>query len=411
MDHGEIAEDFLERVCHRIFGCDFIMRSPVLHEESGDKELTDILVNLDDTLVSIQSKSMEAELEAIDEVVLGRIKKRYSNAKSQLGTTLNAHMRNSPVSGCTPLGIRINLDWDSVIKKHGIVTLHLSDALYSDPESRFQIPYAIEQYKDIVVHTFLMNDLSVMQQELFSAGDFLRYLEVREKIWRKQGNFLVANELDLLAIYKYKYDTIEAYLNGEVDFIAIEPGMWEHYNKNHRDTIDERNKRFGKSIYVEQIIRELHKSVQYIVDTQGVDYMESASGYMSIIGKLGKLTRLERTEIGETIEQKLEKTKTCTQGYFARYFPRLGIGYIFLIINSDDREMRVGFLMALAEQLSRRLECNEILGIAFDGLQMKTSCIDAALFDGDTLRNSSPTPGIGDLFGDQEFERKTEWDS
>ena len=49
--HGDRVEDAVEAVCFRLFGPDFVLRSPQLIEQSGSKELTDFLVVVDDTAI------------------------------------------------------------------------------------------------------------------------------------------------------------------------------------------------------------------------------------------------------------------------------------------------------------------------------------------------------------------------
>ncbi|MCK4504806.1 MAG: hypothetical protein KAW14_04260 [Candidatus Aegiribacteria sp.] len=411
MEHGIVAEDVLENICHRMFGCDFVLRSPVLHEPSGDKELTDVLILLDDIAISIQSKSMLINIDEINDIVLQRIKKRYIKAKYQLNQTLNAHMRESDVSGCTPLDIRIKIDWGYIKHRIGLVTLHLRDNLYNDPEARFQIPYAIEDHRGIVVHTFLLNDLAQMQNELFSAADFIRYLQIREQVWRKQSLFILGNELDFLAAYKTQYDVIEAYLNDEIQGLSIQPGLWEDYITEHQEKIEDRKKRFSKSWYIEYFIRELNTAVQHGIDTRSLSYQDSAQGYLRIIGKLGKLTRMERTEIGIMLEKKIEKTQKALFGYCLYYSKSADIAYLFLLVNDDDRERRLAFLAELGDQACRRLECKELVGIATAGAKMKSSSIDAALFDVDMIRATEPDQDVKQLFGDSEYKRINEWDS
>jgi len=280
MDHGEIAENTLEEICCNIFGCDFIMRSPQTHEASGDKELTDILVLIDDVMLIFQSKSMLAEITEINETVLGRIDKRHSSAKTQLNTTLNAGTRNANVSGCTPLGVRYELDWGYINKKIGVVTLHLNDALYCDPEARFQIPFAVEEHNGIQVHTFLLNDLMQIQDEITTAGDFMQYLELRDKMWRTDGMFSLGNELDLLAVFKIRYDAIQAYLSSEIQGLTIQPGFWEEYKSGYVKEKEARVSKLSMSKYIDYIIRDLHRAVPHCVSTQGITYQESASGYI-----------------------------------------------------------------------------------------------------------------------------------
>ena len=120
MNHGIITEDTAELICYRLFGPDLVLRSPKLVEKSGIKELTDILVIIDETILIFQSKSLLMDAGNIDSIKLKRINKRHIIAKNQINTTLNAQNRNAEVHTKTPFDVEFTVDWSYIRKKTDI---------------------------------------------------------------------------------------------------------------------------------------------------------------------------------------------------------------------------------------------------------------------------------------------------
>jgi len=240
MDHGILTEDTAELICHRLFGADLVLRSPRLIEKSGAKELTDILIIIDDTILIFQSKSLLMDIENLDNTKIARIIKRYRNAKQQINTTLNAHNRNAEVHATTPLEVEFILDWEHIRKKVAIVTINIPDTFYNNPEWRFQFPSRVENHKGIFVHTFLLADLDRAQKELTTPGDFMNYLSVREKAFI-ENRIIIGNELDFLAFYKTRYPELEAAIKDNTLNILFEPGIWEGYRSIEKERIIERD--------------------------------------------------------------------------------------------------------------------------------------------------------------------------
>src|SRR5262245_4530117 len=106
---GKHVEDAVEDLCHRLFGCDFVLRSPQLVEQSGPKELTDVLVVIDDTAIVVQSKSLAVDISDLSPKKFGRIQKRQQEATRQLNTTLNAQTRGAHVRATNSLNVAFDL--------------------------------------------------------------------------------------------------------------------------------------------------------------------------------------------------------------------------------------------------------------------------------------------------------------
>jgi hypothetical protein len=389
MNHGILTENEAELICHRIFGCDLVLRSPMLVEKSGIKELADIILIVDDTILIFQAKSLLMDVGEIDKTKLGRIAKRYLQAKKQISTTLNAHARKAEVHALTPLGVEITVDWKNIQKKIAIVTINIPDKFYNDPELRFQFPARVEKNKDIFIHTFLLADLDQAQKELTTPGDFLNYLSMREKTFN-ENRVLIGNELDFLAFYKTRYPELETALNDYNRDIWFEPGIWEGYRILEEKRIIERERRFKNSIIIDFIIRDLRRSVEYSASQYNISAQQSAWQYLIMIGKLGKLARIERAEIGDRFLTKVNKTKTSDYGYFVYMNRAFHTAYLFLLMNEPDRKRRRYFLKYLCSQACHHTHCDDLLGIVTEGAKQKGFSIDAMLVNGNKMREDIP---------------------
>jgi hypothetical protein len=122
--HGHETEDTVEHLCFRLFGADFVLRSPRLIEQSGTKELTDILLIVDDTAIVVQSKSLVIDIADLDQTRFNRIRKKQEHAKRQLNTTLNAQARNACVRATNSVGVTFDLDWTLIKRKRRSVSSH-----------------------------------------------------------------------------------------------------------------------------------------------------------------------------------------------------------------------------------------------------------------------------------------------
>jgi hypothetical protein len=410
-NHGIVNEEIIEDLCHRLFGCDFVLRSPQIIKGSSSRELTDFLILIDDTVIVIQSKSLAIDISDLDAVKFRRIQRRQEEAKRQLNATFNAHERGAIVRATSPLGLTFNVDWSFINHKIGIVTLTIPDTQYLNPEFRFQYPL-VEKHKGITIHTFIASDILQMTTEFDIPGDILRYMEIREKCFFS-GKLLIGNELDFLAMFKTRHPELERLIQtDEISMLVISPGCWESYKKDAEEAIEARNQRFKKSQVIDNLIRFLRTSVVYTSTQSGITEQQSAVQYMKLIGKLGRLSRIERTDIAEKILLKVEKTKTEEFGYFLHSSITAKTAYLFLFINEPDREFRKDMLYFLCEQachLNQLNKCNEVFGVVTSGAQQQDRAVDAILINMKEIR-STTKPDPNHLFFKPPVYTKTdEW--
>jgi hypothetical protein len=403
LDHGHMAEDTLEFICRQMFGDAFVYRSPILHEPSGKKvELTDILILAGKTLITIQSKSIDIEASKADEVELERIYNRYAKAKKQINRTLNAATRKENVLLETVTVVPFEVPWSMIETKIGIITINLKDQLYTDPEFRYQLPLKSETYKNIAVHGFLLRDLYVMLNEFDTLGGFIRYLNDRYFVLNYTIQEFV-NDLDLLAVMKTDYDSIEEIKTGKYDMISIPPGSWEAYRAEHIEDIKRRDRKRREPTIVELMIHEFSSNLDYMLVNYPGSEERAVEGMLRIIGSLALLARTQRILIERTFQEKYLSTKEHKFRYFM--FPNDEIGILFLITNETDRELRKDRLFSICCILAKSIhdkeefsEIKTIQGIVTEGIKAPGRSFDALIADCDYLIKEVGNKEIPKLF-------------
>lgn len=407
-DHGKHAEDVLENVSNRLIGPSFVLRSPQLIEEKGNREVADFLYLIDDTLVVVQSKSLEIKTEELDDVKFGRIVKRHEKALTQINSTLNAERTNGCVKACSSTGIEFEVEWPRVKRKIGIITLNIPDAAYEDPEFRFQFENLYMKHRGIDVHTFILRDYYSFPRELFTAGDFLSYLTVRAQCLSSE-KFILGNELDFLAFYKCQYDEIDSALRTPGKMICVTPGYWEGFLENHKDEIAQRDLAREEAFLVDNLILHLQSSISFMQEAHEQDQQESALNYLTTAGMIAKMLFVQRLEFAKRIKEKLDNTKHRDFSYFAFVSEEHRIGYLFLASNKDDRELRKNQLEFMGVELCHQgLDCDRILCIGTSGLSLEGHSVDCIVLDVNFVRKEIPK---SDIYLFKPFERTSsdEW--
>ena len=295
-DHGYESEDRLELICSRIFGPDVVARSPVLHESSGDKELSDFLIPFHDHLVVIQSKSIDLEASEIDEIKQGRVNRKIEKAMSQFSTALNARARQAKVAFSNQFGIETEIDWEQHSNIVGVITLNLSDQDFEDPEFRYSMPLVIEEFKGLKIHIFVLRDLWHIAEDVSTPMDFLDYAKQRE-LASASNKFRFGNELDFLAFLKSRHDWFSEVIAGthEANLMMISPGFWEDYRTNPQ-RLQGLEQNFKFSAIYDHLIDELKTSIQHSVNNYGKTNEEAVSNYFALAGALSK-TRSPRRQL------------------------------------------------------------------------------------------------------------------
>jgi hypothetical protein len=414
VDHGKISENILYKSCVRIFGEDLVFLSPNVESEVGKKlELTDVLIILDKCLITIQSKSLALNASEIDDIKMGRIVSKYEDAKRQINRTLNAYNRKQKVVLNTCFNKVLQLPWSNIKEIISIVTINLNDEEYSDSELRFQFPLKVEKHKNVDVHTFILRDFYNIISEFNTGADFYRYLHERKFLSTKIiQNY--TNELDIVALYVSQYEILKEVHEKNIDIIQIAPGIWENYRSKNKRDIEKRDKKKYAISIIEIILKELRTSIDYTIESTGIDIQDMTEKYFHLIGIFSMISRVEAVYITEIFISKLESTSTEFFRYFI--FPVKEYAIFFLIVNEPNRTIRQQKLLAFIGQAAKYISTHkkyntirEIIGVATEGKQIPGRSIDIVdISINEALTYVDPKVDI-ELFRDVDKGRVDEW--
>jgi len=278
-----------------------------------------------------------------------------------------------------------------VKKTIGVVILDLIGEERIPPEERTSIWNGFTVKFGMPIHVFMRQDFEAISNELDTVPDFLKYLEVREKIRSAEKSFMFGEELDFLALYKTNWPVVEDLLNGKVTGMYLDSGLWDSYQKNEklRKSKSEKNHR---SHLVDQIIEWLHTSVGYKQidfnprDDKSSCDIGSVENYVGIITELASFTRLQRREIGNLLLEKAKKADSSARSYGLLTFPEEERGIVVLCSNEEKRE-RIEKLYQLCAMAYCKCRLKKIVGLAFNPFKQLSRSTDALILDGVSFQN------------------------
>lgn len=305
-DPGKPTEDLIEAICSRMFFSDFTVRSPKFQKASGEqKEAADLLVTFDDYLLAFQVKTKSERKSASQksELDFDRIRKTVVNAIDQLKTTKRA-LQNKRLSELTTVrGLKIPFDSNLVEKLIGIVILDLLGEEEFPEEEQTALYGGYDYQHDMPVHIFLREDFETIATEVDTLPDFLEYLSVRERFLSSHNLWPFTSELDFLALYKSSPEILDSAIEKNAK-LYIQEGIWEHYCKEQKALIEQRNALNKPSYLVDAVIEWMHSSVGFYTKTHHIigrkdSFQGTIEGYLSVSLELAKFPRLQRRMIGE----------------------------------------------------------------------------------------------------------------
>ena len=394
-DFGKRAEELVQRICTRMFFSDFTVTNPKYKKtDRNQKEAADILVPFRDVLIAFQVKSKEEKrLMGKTSVDYGRITKKCEDGIDQLKTIKRALANNRFSNLKTVKGYNIPFNCAAVKKTVGVVILDLIGEECIPPEERTSIWNGFTVKFGIPIHVFMRQDFEAISKELDTMPDFLKYLEVREKIRSREKSSLHGEELDFLTLYKTNWPLIEDLLNGKVDGMYLESGLWDSYEKKER-LHKNRSEKNRSSYLVDQIIDWLHTSVGY----RQIDFnpredkpdpgIGSVENYVGIITELASFTRLQRREIGNLLVEKAKKADTNTRSYGLLTFPEEERG-IVVFCSNEEKKVRIEGLYQLCALAYCKYRLKKIVGLALNSLKELSRSSDALILAGVSFQNEA----------------------
>ncbi len=387
LNHGYKTEDFIEGLCEKVCLRDFTVRSPKYKKDGIEKEVSDILVLFNDTVINFQVKSKieKKEFSLKDETDKNRIFKKVEEAIKQFKTLNRAEKTNSFNELLTTQGITIPYNSQIIAKKIGIVCLNLEGENLLPPHERTDLTMSFQKKHNHEIHSFMKEVLEAIFQELDTIPDFLRYLEIRKKIIENKIISPLPSELDFLGMYKGNWPDLEAGINqaeNKTLHFVLKPNMWNWY-QNQKQQINQRNKDNEISYLVDNCIETIYQSIGF---NAGNNVPKgTVENYLMVISCLSKLNRLERRSAGNILMEKTVKAITSPRGFNYNYsfYPDKSLGIFILGFRGNNRKKRTDILQKYMHAASLHYNdkgLKEIVGIATEEANRRDRSYDVAIF-------------------------------
>ena len=411
LNKGKKSEKILKDICNKIFGEIFVAKTPKIKEKSGEKELTDVLVNLDDEVVFIQSKSIQIQTADLDNIKNRRILKKIEKAKIQMNTALNAEKIKAKIEYTNGIGVKETIDWNLIKNKHGIITLNIEDQSYEDPEHRFQIPWFTEEHRGIHIHYFILRALYNISYEYDTPWDFLQYLKERKRAKQSIHTLKIGNELDFAAFIKIRYDEFEKSIANKISFLGLEPGLWEEYvqmgkaNKQKQININD-------SVAIENLLYLIKKEIEN--PTVHCHSQEVFEKYKQMTRILSQLPRSVRRDITRKMQEKYDDTNKKDFSFFLSIFENFAFFTVF--VNENNKSKRQDFLDMLCIGVAKKVHSTKpavptLLAICEKGAQTEGNEPILWLGKIKEVRKQEIPKEIERLFGKPQTIKSNDWEN
>lgn len=425
-EFGKRAEDLIESICHRMFLAEFTVRSPFYEKQNGiKKEATDILIPFGNTLIAIQVKSHAPKPKALEDsdIESQRISSKIGEGVGQLKTIRRA-VRNNAISNLkTAKGIELPFKCADIKKIIGVVIIEvLGDAALPREEQALLIN-GFEYLDETPVHTFKRGEFEAIASEIDTVPDFIHYLDDREVLRSKSILNPASEELDLLAMYKSRYDTVQESVRNGSPFLTLAPGIWEEYRKN--TTAQEKRRKLNQPSYIiDDLISKFHTSIGYKapemeqMDPRWTTGQGTPAGYGAAILELARLSRLARRAFGNQIIAAIKRSETQPYAYTLAGFTNnqedLKLGkfsevYLFLAEKSN-RKFRTEKLQELCSCAYCHFGLKKVVGIATEAGLRGGLSFDIAIMSDVSFYNHDELAAKGKLlFPNARHSHNQEW--
>lgn len=393
-DVGDLGEDFVEWVCEKPLGKDFLFRGQMYRDGRQSIELSDLFVLVGDTAILIEVKTADRikRPNRTEDRWVKYAKNRLKQASEQIERGAKA-LRGGLVKTVTnERQGTVIIDPEHIKHIYGIAVV---DHPTLDKWGRGPVVDAGGIPVSILTTTH--TEVSELFTELSTVGDLVDYIRAREGFLAKHMMTGIS-ELDLLAFYKVNPKKFRRIID-EHSTVLIDDDNWKEYAK-----LDERKRRAETdrpSFLVDKIIDILHEArhaklphIERRREKIGVR-TDATSSYATIATELALIRRLDRRVIGESL---FEKSRKCTEQGRDRWFAnspmmRDGATCVFLISTSKREERMTSLEEAV---MGAVLACNArwVIGIATEPVTGGYGfSVDAFMFVGDPedLRRQMPT--------------------
>lgn len=323
----------------RAFGSECVYHSPQMRKANGQqKELADAMILVPPYAVVFQLKWMHQTAEdfygANQEIERGRLWQKMVEAAKQFNRLNATWRRNSRIE--LPQiwnGGKKTFTLDLSLIKFFIpvVVVDFEDQQYTAPGARTNVCPVVTKIPDAIkdwgmVHCFLFRDFNTILADLFTPGDLITYLFLREKQIMVHQKFLNYSELDFFALYLTKYPEWNRSINSPM--LVVEPNYYEALIRDRADDFAKRREFFRNPDFLDEIVSQMCVHFQN----------KFCEAFLLNLGRIRGLPALIKKSIGEHVNINREKLEcpninitTTTQISMGRFATMIFPNTLYLI--------------------------------------------------------------------------------
>jgi len=355
---------------------------------STNKELTDLLVILDDKCLCIQIKARGKISSRSGQRLTNWATKQFVKAGHQAAGATRKVM-TSEISATHPWRGNVIFHAGELIPIYGIALVEYFGLPFTlTPEAKHQTPNGIP------VHYFSLNDFLNLVDLLGTLPDIIEYLRQRASI-SDDARSMIGRERDLYAAY-----LIDGHLQLELSYRDVE-NRWSHLI-DEEESFDRKRKHNIFIDFYNGLIDELHQrdpdklSYQPPELIKYVNPITDRTSYLEIATRLNKLSYIYRREIGKHLFQTAKAVKNDAKIRMFTY-SNLGQPWVltFLVTPNMDRTSRIRKRHLLVASAQIQYGCQSVIGIACPSLNSNQGYdyyfIDKVTFDEEEVRKFAPT--------------------
>ena len=315
-DKGKEKESELFDALVRRFGKDCVYLNPKFRKSDGtEKELADIIVLAVPYILLFQLKwshISDRDLEGEDaEIMRCRLEKKMVEATRQFKAFCRLWNDHRSMMLPQVFGKSLKEEYELPLEEFTTVipvaVVDLEDAKYDDPKRRYVVPPIVEEVPSIVrswgsVHAFLLRDIERILEDMFTVGDLITYLKLRERQMLERKIFVNYSELDLFAAYLSQYGQWERMSKSIV--VIVERGMYEQMKDILSDEFKKRKEVFEAEDALDRVLAGL-KELVVNASMRGTLNKAQISMFLGCSGRLRCLRAVEKKHLSDSLIQNI----------------------------------------------------------------------------------------------------------
>ncbi len=314
---GKHREKELFDVLVSRFGKDCVYLSPKFRKTKGtEKELADIIVLAVPYILLFQLKwshISDCDLAGEDaKRMQRRLESKLVEAARQFKTFCRLWAGHSSVLLPQVFGHTLSEEYELPLEEFStvipIVVVDFEDAKYQDPMQRYVVPPIVEDVPPIVqswgcVHAFLLRDIERIIEDMFTVGDLITYLKLRERQMLGPKIFFNYSEMDLFASYILQYNQWKQ--ASETYAVSVQKGIYELMKDKLSDEFKVRKRVFEEEDALDRVVVGL-KNLVVNASKSGMLDKAQVSMFLGCSGRLRCLRAVEKKQLSDRLIRNIQ---------------------------------------------------------------------------------------------------------